>query len=133
MPAARPARPFATGLEVELNEMRSKLAALSGKEAETLKAQLDAIQARVEAQEVARDPGAETRRKILRLLSTVNDGKPGYLSTPEIENRLGLTRSAAHTHIMRLEKDGMIWIRKTHGENGRVVFFNYHRDAVGRN
>lgn len=117
-------------LEVELNELRSHLASLKGKEAEAFKARLDAFEARMLSQTEHRDPGEKIRGDIVRLLSTANAGKPGFLSTPEIEERLGITRSSAHTHITALEKQGRIWIRKTHGANGRPVFYNYHPGAV---
>lgn len=122
--------PAVNPIEVELNNLRSFAAALKGPQAAQLKARIDALEAHAKASAKPMTEGEETRARIMHLLATAQNGKPGSLTTPEIENRLGLTRSAAHVHIIKLEKDGHIVIRKTHGDNGRPVFLNYHHAAV---
>jgi DNA-binding MarR family transcriptional regulator len=121
-------------IEQELNELRSLVASVSTsappKTVKALEARLAALEERLASDSEARDPGEHARSLILKALSVANEGKVGHLSIPQIEERCKMTKSAVHTHVNELEKKGKVWIRKTHGANGRPVFYVYHPSAV---
>lgn len=117
-------------IEQELNELRSLVAksvSANPKSAKELKARLDALEARVAA---SVDPGEAARSQILQALAVASDGKPGYLSHAQIEAQCNMSKSASHHHVNELEKAGKVWIRKTHGANGRPCFFVYDPRAL---
>lgn len=128
--APAPAAPLP--VEVELNELRSLVAGLKGRDAEMLKSRIDALEARfAEQASSSKDPGEIARDQIIQALSTANAGKPGFLSMADIETRCNMTKSAVHNHVNELDKRGKVWIRKTHNtSNGRPCFYVYHPAAV---
>jgi DNA-binding MarR family transcriptional regulator len=111
-------------LEQELNELRTLIAqSASTTPPKTLKV----LEQRLSAlEEKLTDP----KDLVLRALAVANDGKPGYLSNPQLEERCKLTKNAVHHAVNALERKGRVWIRKTHGENGRPVFYVYDPRAV---
>lgn len=118
-------------IEQELNELRSLIAQsmpANPKAAKALEARLAALEARVAN---SADPGVAARAQILRALATAKDGKPGYLSHAQIEAQCNMTKSASHHHVNELEKEGKVWIRKTHDpKSGRPCFFVYDPRAL---
>lgn len=125
-------------IEQELNDLRSLIAQSASGDGRTkdaklraeLLTRLEALEARVQEGAAAADPGAAARAKIVAALSAANDGKPGFLSAAQLEVKCNMTKSAIHTHVNELEKEGKVWIRKTHGDNGRPCFYIYHPKAV---
>lgn len=144
-----PKAPIA-GNELNINDMRSEIARLSElvtnpKSASTptaelmraisvLTEQLGALKLPAPLAEVPmtqEEVSAQIQAKILRALSTANNGKPGYMAMSEIEETFGLQKSAVHWHTNALEKAGKIWIRKTHDpKSGRPHFRAYHSAAI---
>lgn len=119
-------------LELELNELRSRVAQLQTKEAAEIKAKLEALEAEMRAKADAGDEGEQARAAILAALEKAGPGgKPGHLAFPQFETLLNMTRSAVHYHTNALEKERKIWIRKTHDpKSGRPVFFAYHPSSL---
>lgn len=127
---------MSTTLEQEINELRSQVAAFAGKAkdqavADRLLAQLESLEKRVAQTLEVADPGASARELVLRTLATADKGKPGYMSIAALEEKCKMTKSATHHHVNELDKEGRVWIRKTHDpKSGRPHFLVYHTAAV---
>ncbi len=118
-------------IEIELNELRAAIAqsasAMAPKVRKALEDRLAALEERVGA---ATDPSEAKRAAIMRALAVADNGKPGYLSSAQIEAVCNMTKSEVHVHVNELEKKGRVWIRKTHGTNGRPTHYVYDPRAV---
>ena len=110
----------APSAEEELNDLRSMVARQA--------ALLESLETRIAQKS---DDGGGPRDLIMRALEGANSGRPGSLTMAEIIEQCKLTKSAVHTHVNELEKQGKLWIRKTHDPvNGRPCSRVYHIAAV---
>lgn len=97
-----------------------------------LQKQLSALSAAVERLSAvsAKAPGSDAER-VLAELATCREGKPGSLTTVELQKRLSLTKPSMHYHIGVLETAGQVLVvrgRRVNGRRGPDVV--YHRDAI---
>lgn len=69
---------------------------------------------------------ARTQDAVVELL------RSGPLPMPEIQDRLGITKSAAHTAVNALNTDGKVWVQKwpVPGKRGRYVFRVWLADQI---
>lgn len=99
-------------------------------------AQVHAVEALTTSGAVARVAGASTKsnhaERIMTELATCNGGRPGSLSTVELQKRLGLTRGVLWHHLNGLIDNGQVWAaygkRGADGRRGPAVIF--HAEAV---
>lgn len=117
-------------VELEVNELRSLLARQSADAAErerTMKAIIEGLEMQLATRPDKSDPGEEARALILRTVASANSGKPGHMSMARIGEACNMSKSKVHTHAIRLEKEGKVWIRKTHDpESGRPCAMVHH-------